>query len=286
MYAFYRTCYFIAMMFPLRFSYGFARVVAGLCYLACARDRNAVIENIRTITGGRETEKRLRGMAKEMYRNFAKYLVDFFRFSKIDKEYVDRFVKIEGIQYLDEALKNGKGAIALSAHIGNWELGGAVLAAIGYPVSAVALTHRDKRIDDFFTRQRLAGRFKPIQMGASLKECYRVLKSNQILGLLGDRDFTKSGLTADFFGKPTLFPRGPSVFAYRLGAPLVPTLVIRQPDDTYRLIFEPPMYADRGKSEEEAVSELTGKCAGMIESYVKKYPTQWYIFRDMWKKDE
>ncbi len=286
MYALYRTGYFIAMTFPLPISYGLARIVAGLCYYACAKDRRAIIENIRTITGGRETPKRLRGMAKEVYRNFAGYLVDFFRFSKIDKKYVERFVKFEGIQYLDEALKHGKGVIALSAHIGNWELGGAVLGAIGYPVSAVALTHSDKRIDDFFTRQRLAGKMRPIQIGPSLKECYRVLKSNQVLGLLGDRDFTNNGLTADFFGKPTLFPRGPSVFAYRLGAPLVPTLVTRQPDNTFRMSFEPPIYADQGKPEEEAVGELARKCAGIIESYVKKYPTQWYIFRDMWKKDE
>lgn len=286
MYALYRIGYFIAMTCPLPISYGLARIVAGLCYYACAKDRKAIIENIRIITGGHETEKRLREMAKDVYRNFAKYLVDFFRFSKIDKDYVEKFVKFDGIQYLDEALRHGKGAIALSAHIGNWELGGAVLAAIGYPVSAVALTHRDKRIDDFFTRQRLAGKMKPIQIGAALKECYRVLKSNQILGLLGDRDFTKNGLAADFFGKSTLFPQGPSVFAYRLGAPLVPTLITRQPDDTFRMAFEPPIYADQGKSEECAVGELTIKCAGVIESYVKKYPTQWYIFRNMWKKDE
>lgn len=286
MYALYRAGHFIVMTFPRRFSYGLARAVAGLCYRICVNDRRNVIENIRNITGGHEDERQLHVMAKEMYRNFAKYLVDFFGFSKLDKNYVDKFIRFDGIRYLDEALAHGKGAIALSAHIGNWELGGAALAAIGYPVSAVALSHSDKKTDDFFTRQRLAGKFNPIQIGASLKSCYHVLKSNQVLGLLGDRDFTKNGIMADFFGKPAMFPRGPAVFAYRLGAGLVPTFVIRQPDDTFRMVFEKPIYADHSKPEEEAIAELTGKIAAVIGSYVKKYPTQWYIFKNMWKKDE
>ena len=107
-----------------------------------------------------------------------------------------------------------------------------------------------------------------------------------MLGLLGDRDFTKKGLMLDFFGKKTLFPKGPAAFSYRLGSAVVPTLIVRQPDDTFRMVFEEPIYADRSKPEDEAVLEIANKCASIIEGYVKKYPTQWYIFKDMWSKDE
>ena len=286
LYILYRVGYFLVISLPLRFSYGLATYAADICYIAHPKDRKAIIKNLETILGGKNDRRALKRMTRELYRNFAKYLVDFFRSSKIDEEYVKKFVKIEGAHNIDKAMSKGKGVIAMSAHIGNWELGGSVIAMIGYPISAVVLPHRNKKIGDFFKNQRLIGKLIPIEIGAAVKECYRVLKSNKILGLLGDRDFTKNGLMLDFFGKKTLFPKGPATFSYRLGSPIVPTLIVRQPDDTFSMIFEEPISADMNKAEDEAVLELASRCASIIEGYVKRYPTQWYIFKDMWSKDE
>ena len=278
--------YFLVMSLPLKFSYGLACFFADVCYATYRKDREAIIKNLETIAGPKNDRRTYKSMARELYRNFAKYLVDFFRFSKIDEEYVKKFVKVEGTHNIDSAMARGKGVVAMSAHIGNWELGGSVIALIGYPMSAVVLPHRNKKIDDFFRKQRLIGKFIPIEIGAAIKECYRVLRSNNILGLLGDRDFTKNGLVLDFFGRKTLFPKGPAAFAYRLGSAIVPTLIVRQPDDTFLMVFEEPIYADMNKTEDDAVLELAKSCASIIERYVKRYPTQWYIFKDMWSKDE
>lgn len=286
LYALYRIGYFLVNLLPLKFSYALGSSIADIFYLIRRKDRRAIIKNLKTITGSRDTARTYETMARELYRNFAKYLVDFFRFSRIDEEYVRKFVKIEGLHNVDAAMARGKGVIVMSAHIGNWELGGSVIALSGYPISAVVLPHRNKKIDDFFKRQRLFGRLTPIEIGISIKECYKLLKANKVLGLLGDRDFTRNGLLLDFFGKKTLFPKGPSAFGYRLGSAIVPTLIVREPDDTFRMIFEEPIYADTSKPEDEAVPALAKRCAVIIESYVKRYPTQWYIFKDMWSKDE
>ncbi|MDD5428583.1 MAG: lysophospholipid acyltransferase family protein [Candidatus Omnitrophica bacterium] len=286
LYILYRIGYFLVNLLPLKFSYRLACAAADICCLFCAKDRRNVIDNLKTISGPGTPPGDLRRMARELYRNFAKYLVDFFRSEKVDEEYVKRFVKVEGARHLDSVLAEGKGAILLSAHIGNWELGGSVVSLIGYPASAVVLSHKNKKIKEFFNKRRLTGKLMPIEMGTSLKACYKLLASNRVLALLGDRDFTKNGLRFDFFGRKTLFPKGPAVFSYRLGAPIIPTLIVRQPDDTFLMTFEEPIRADSAKKEDEAVPELGRKCASIIESYVKKYPTQWYVFKDMWSKDE
>ena len=286
LYILYRIGYFLVNSRPLNFSYGLASFLSGTCYLACRRDRESVIKNLETIRGGRTDRRLLEKMAREVYKNFAKYLVDFFRFSRIDNEYLKKFIKVKGVHNIDAALAKGKGVILLSAHIGNWELGGSVVSMTGYPLSAVVLPHSNKKIDAFFRNQRLIGKFNPIEIGAAVKECYRVLRANKLLALLGDRDFTKNGLMIDFFGKKTLFPKGPAAFAYRLGSAIVPTLIVREPGDTFRMTFEEPILADLQKTEDEAVLELTKRCASIIESYVGRYPTQWYVFKDMWSKDE
>jgi KDO2-lipid IV(A) lauroyltransferase len=285
LYLLYRIGIFLALAVPLKVSYAMACVFADVFCLCSARDRKAVVHNIRFIAGGPADDKAVEAMARDVFRNFAKYLVDFFRFQKIDGEYMKKFVRVEGRDNIDAALARGRGVIMLSAHIGNWEMGGVAVCSMGYPLSAVVLTHQNKRINDFFTRQRMRGRMMPIEIGASLRACYRTLKNNNLLAVLGDRDFTRNGIMTEFFGKRALIPKGAAVFSYRVGSAIVPSFMIRQPDDTFTLFIEKPILPDTGLEETAAIEDLTGKCAAVIESYVRKYPTQWYIFKDLWDTD-
>jgi KDO2-lipid IV(A) lauroyltransferase len=285
LYVLYRIGVFLALALPLKITYRVASAIADMYCRISAKDRDAVAGNLRVVLGDTVDGKKLEDMSREVFKNFAKYLVDFFRFTEIDEKYIKRLVKIEGVEHIKSALAKGKGVIMLSAHIGNWELGGAALSLSGYPINAVVLTHQNKKINDFFTRQRLKGKMRPIEMGASLKDCYRVLKGNGLLALMGDRDFTKNGLAIKFFGKTTLLPKGPAVFGYREGAAIVPTFMVRQPDDSFRLFMEPPIFADRGEDESRAVTELANRYVRVMEAYIRQYPTQWYVFRELWECD-
>jgi len=282
LYILYRIGYFIANAIPVKVSYGLGCLVANAHYYFSAKDRSAVLNNLRVIDNGRHDEKELRPMAREVFGNFAKYLVDFFRFHKIDQEYINKFIKIDGLENLDKGLSGGKGVIVLSAHMGNWELGGFIMSLLRNPLSAVVLTHKNKRINDFFRRQRTISKLKPVEIGMSLRSCYNVLKTNGLLALLGDRDFSNRGLYINFFGKKTLIPKGPAAFSCRMGSCIVPTFMIREKDDTFRLIMEPPIYPDTRQEEKESIKVLVDKYSGVIESYVRKYPTQWYMFREVW----
>lgn len=243
------------------------------------------MSNLGIITENKADDKELRIMARDVFRNFAKYLVDFFRFSRINDEYIKQKVKISGLEYVDQGLSSGKGAIALSAHIGNWELGAQVLSTIRPPMKAVVLTHRNKLVNDFFTKQRTVGKLKPVEIGITLRNCYKILKSNGLLALLGDRDFSKNGLFLNFFGRRTLIPKGPAVFCHRLGSCIVPTFIVREKDDSYSFMFEPPIYPDKDLDEEACVRNLAEKYTSIIERYVRKYPTQWFMFREAWNGD-
>jgi len=271
------------MSLSVKSAYGVACAIADIWCLVSTADRRAVRCNLERITGLKD-QGELKRMTRQVFRNFAKYLVDFFRSSKIDDEYIKRFVKVEGLDNLDEALSKGKGVILLSAHIGNWELGALVLSRLRQPVMAVALTHGDKRINDFFTRQRVAGKVKPVKIGISLRSCYEELKNNGLVALLGDRDFSKNGIYMDFFGRPSLIPKGPAVLSERLQAEIVPTFMVREKDDTFRFIFEPSLKRPSGIGEDDRLKEIMKGYVSVIERYVKMYPTQWYMFKREWSE--
>lgn len=280
----YRIGRFMSLRSPIKLSYRVAVILADLHYMFYGKERRAVMENLRIIFNRPpdSTDKDLEMAARDVFRNFARYLVDFLRFSKIDLDYIKKFVVLKGLDNLEGALNRGKGVILLSAHLGNWELGGYVLGKLGYPMNAVVLSHKNEKVNQFFIDQRGMGNFKSIEIGASLRGCYKTLKGNELLALLGDRNFSSTGIMMDFFNKPALMPKGPPALSIRTGAAIVPTYVIREKDDSFTMIFEKPICPAAGTDEDTAERDLMKQYLASIENMIRQYPGQWYVFREFW----
>jgi len=272
---------FIALHVPLRIAYKIAIFISDLRYIFAREDRQATKENLKAIFP-QKTDKEIRRMRIRMFRNFAKYLVDFFRLSKLNTECVKRNIKVENIHYIDEALAKGKGVIALTAHIGNWELGGAIISLLGYPLWIIALPHRHKKEDIFFNSQRESKGVKIIPLGRAVRACLNLLKENKVIALAGDRDFNELGAVVDFFGKPTYLPQGPAALALKTGAAIVPGFTFRNKDNSYTLQFEKPVEFTSTGDKNEDLKMLINRCKNIIEGYIQKYPDQWFMFRRFW----
>lgn len=52
----------------------------------------------------------------------------------LTKKFINEHIEMRGIEYLDNAIKEDKGVIVLTGHVGNWEWMGAALASYGYPL--------------------------------------------------------------------------------------------------------------------------------------------------------
>jgi KDO2-lipid IV(A) lauroyltransferase len=192
-------------------------------------------------------------------------------------------VRLVNTQYFDEALKNKKGAVILTAHIGNWELGGAAIAANGYPLLAIALPHAESKVNDFFNRQREERGVKIVPIRKAAFECLHALKNNTLVAILGDRDFTSAGIIVDFFGKPTLLPKGPAMLALKIGCPIIPGFSVMRDGYNLDVIFEKPLEFIKTGDIEEDIKEITKKFALRIEEYIRTYPEQWFMFRKFWQ---
>ena len=280
-YILYRIGQFIVLHLPLNLGYKIAIFISDLHYIFADKDRLNVKENLKVIFP-EKSDREIRRIRIRVFRNFAKYLVDFFRFSKIDLEYIKRNIKIENIHYFDEALSKRKGVIALSAHLGNWELGGVVIALLGYPLWAVALVHKHKAVNNFFNSQRESKGMKVIPLGKAVRQCLNLLKENKIVALAGDRDFTAKGCVLDFFGKPTFLPEGPAAFSLQTQAMIVPVFMLRNPDDSFTLKIEKPLSGNNNESR----AELINRYKVILQEYICKYPDQWYMFRRFWISED
>lgn len=277
----------VSRLFPRRMSYGLARRLGDLYFFFDNRGRESVISNLKQIqasSGVALTARALHSLARENFLNFAKYLVDFFRFLRLDLKRMDRIVHFSNVPAaLDDLLKHGKGIIVVSAHLGNWELGAAALAALGYKVNAVALWVPDKKLNDLYQHYRTSRKINPIPFGRAARECIVKLRRNEIIAVVGDRDFTTSVQTVEFFGRPARLPVGPAKLALATGAPLLPIFMIRLPDDTFAYILDEPIWADRKRHD---VDDVMRQIAMALERVIRQHSEQWFLFHDLWDIEE
>ncbi len=282
----YKLGLFLTNLLSWPFSYRCATFISDCHYVLSFRDRWAVKNNLKVIFPDADPQDISR-LTREVFRNFGRYLNEFFRMAKhINKEYVQKHIKVEHLKHILKALERGKGGIILTAHLGNWELGGVVLGILGYPVTAIALSHKERPVNELFNKQRAVQGFNVVPMNFAIRKCTELLKKNQLVAIAADRDFTQSGEEIDFLGRKTLIPKGAAMFSLRTGAAIIPTFFLRDKEEgQFVLSIEepilPPLEVPR-EEEREEVLKLMKRYSKIIEDKIRTYPAQWLMFRPFW----
>lgn len=278
---------FLAERLPLRISYALASAVSFCLYLCVGSDRKSITSNIATITG--RSPKEIKPQVRAVFCNFAKYLIDLSRMAKLyDKAWIERNVSIQGLHYLDEASSKGRGALILTAHFGHWELGGAVIARLGYPVQAIALPHPQKHVTDWFIKQRTACGIQTISVQNAIRGSISALRKNKLLAIVADRDFSKTGIRRTFLKRECLIPKGAALFALKTGAAALPSFFYCNDDGkTWTLEVGKPVYPKHvvsGDIHDEDLNEFIDQYIGEFEKMIKQHPGQWLMFREYGKE--
>ncbi len=279
-YLLYKLGIFLANILPVDICSYIATRAADIYSFFSREDFYNVKENLKVILG--VSEKNLDLYAKGVFRNFALYLVEFFRLKKFNKKLIKEKIEITGIENFANELKKGFGLIGLTGHIGNWELLGAVMSEIGFKVNAVALEHKNTLINKIFVSQREAMGLKVLKLG-DVRGCIEALKKNEVLALVGDRDFSNNPITIKFFGRDMQFPKGPATLSLRANANILPGFLIRE-KNRFKVLLYGPINIKRSGIMEEDVVRLTQGYAAILEELVRKYPDQWLVFRKFYKE--
>ena len=278
-YVLYGVARIFVFLVPVALAYLVGRWGGALFFWLAVDTRRIALANFSQVLGKSKNDPEVRRTARRCLEQFGMYLVDFLRMGRLGEEEVRRFVDVRGREHMDRAVARGKGVVALTAHLGNWELGGVTLALMGYPVHAIALAHQDPRVDRIFVKRRAERGIKVIPVGVAIKRSFGAIRKGHLLALLGDRDLRAQGVHATFFGRETTVPRGPAVLALRTGAAVVPGFAIRDKTGRYQLYLEEPIIP---RVDEESIEEFTDRMLRVLESYIRRYPDQWFMFHRMW----
>ncbi len=278
-------CSLIIKVMPAGFLYGFAKGIAHLGYQFARKQRRIALETLEIAFGQEKTDAEKEKIIRECFTYLAKGALELL-FLMDRPQLLKKRVQLMGKENVDASLAKGKGVILVSAHFGNFPLLMAYLALSGYKTAGVMRPMRDSRVERIFLEKRNRLRIKTVYSQprkACVDESIRVLRDNGILFIPIDQNFGTGGIFVKFFGKQAATATGPVVLARRTGASLIPCFIVRQPDDTQKIIFEPSLNLETGSNDVETATINIQKLTEIIESYIRRFPAEWGWIHRRWK---
>lgn len=276
----YHAIFLSVRYLPIRLCHWLGKVVALLVYVFSQRDRNGLAFNLSLALKRPIDDPVIKKIVRQIFVNYGQYMVDFFLMPQLPPHKVKRFFAgFMGEEILQDALDKGQGAILLSAHVGNWELGGTMMRLANYPLTMVAMAHNAPATNALVNRLRKGKDIRVIEVDQSPFsgiEILHHLRENGIVAMNGDRDFFDRGQPVSFFGSEVGFPVGPVVLAMKSGAALIPAFVLRQSDGRYFGVLEKSIPLLLEGNRDDAIRKNLGKIAQIFEKYIRRYPDQWY----------
>lgn len=264
----------------------FAMFWGVLFYLLTPKQRLGMRSNLRVVTGRQQVE----WLLISSYYKYARNWCDVMLMIQL---HGDRLQALIGHRSsgkpLEEALAKGCGAILISPHFGNWELGGLGLADLGYKLNVMTFPEPDEKVNQQREQVRTERGIGVIYVDRhdtsplAVIEAVNALRRNEIICLIGDRDGSSNTLQLDFFGQPTDFPVGAAYLAMATGAPILPVFVPLMPDGRYGTLMEESIFI-QGIHGQHAQAIRVGmeQLAAVFERYIRQYPDQWYNYFDFW----
>jgi KDO2-lipid IV(A) lauroyltransferase len=198
-------------------------------------------------------------------------------------EIVNLFEDVQGWSIVEELVARGKGLIVVTGHLGNWELGGAYLAARGLLVDAVARHMANPLFDRYLTSTRQRIGMSVVHDDEAVRRVPRSLRSGHAVAFLVDQGAVGLASTwVPFFGRYAKTPRGPAVFALRLDAPIVFGAAVRRPSGRYQLSFEAIDVTPTGDREAD-VDRIVAEYTLTLERWIRRTPEQYLWHHRRWK---
>lgn len=275
-YALYRGVERFLSVFPWATVVEVGRALGMLFWLVDARHRRIVRKNFRMIDLGL-SDPEIRRLSWHCFAHYGAVFLTTLRLYAGDPEEGDRWMRVEGLEHYDAAHAKGKGIIGISAHYGNWEAIGWVLARAGRRMSVIARGLANPLLEKALRDSREAHGNTIIPKGGAIRETVKALREGRSVGFLMDQDALTSGVWVKFLGQwASTYPTAGNL-AVRLGVPVLPIFSWPEEDGGIRVRIEPAFeVAQTGDLDKDTwvATQLMTTC---LETQVRKDP-RWYFW--------
>jgi KDO2-lipid IV(A) lauroyltransferase len=261
---------------------GFAFALAGLYTRALDRAiprlRRVAMRNLGMALPDLDDRAR-NAVVNGVFRSIARLLVTFARFPSITAANVKDWIRYEGYEHFEEALRRGRGVLFATAHLGNWELSAFAHAILSHPMYVIVRPLDNRRIDALVMRHRTLSGNAIIDKRESARPILKALGDNQAVGILVDQNASaEQGTFVDFFGVPACAFTGFAKIAAHSGAAVIPGFALwSESEGRYVLHFDAPLEITGDERAD------TARIQSHLEQVIRRHPDQWLWIHRRWR---
>lgn len=245
--------------------------------------RRIAFDNLKQGMGDSLSDDAIEAIVKRVFENIGRTMVEFARLGQVTPETARQFIIGDVTADLDRVIEEGRGAVIVTGHFGNWEMAGAYLSSRGYPVDYLVGTQHNKKVDEMFIGFRKQLNVGIISVKKSIRSIFKALRSNRLVALVSDQHDPGGGVILEFFGRRAATPKGPAAFAVKAGCPILAYMTRRERYDRHVVMACPPIYPPRSDDEEKDMETMTVAYTKFFEDCIRQYPDQWMWTHRRWK---
>ncbi len=282
-YGFVAACLRALAWVPFRAVELFGLGLGVLAPLVARTERRRALEHL-AVAFPESSPRERRRLVRRMFRHLGRAAAEVVHLRRFLEGRRAVALSPEQRALLDAAFAEGKGVVAVTGHVGNWELLAQVVAKAGYPITAIAKPTYDPRLTRLVHEGRTRYGMRVIWRGDSgaSKDMIAVFKGGGMLALLIDQDTKVQGDFVPFFGRPAYTPTAAAALALRFGSPVIVAWHHRRGREHAlhfeRLAFEP------GADREGDTLRLTALMTARLEQAIREAPEQWVWMHRRWRR--
>lgn len=221
--------------------------------------------------------------AVKVFTTFGATIADYVAVGNMEQADAEKWcAESLGSEHLEEARRQGRGAILATGHFGFFEFGALLLGRMGYPVTVVTLSEHTPELTKWRADFRKRWGAETIEVGPDAFSSLRVVQAlgeGRFAAMLADRPFGGPTVPIDLPGGKIAFSASPALLAYLADCPVIPVTIARRADGRYRIVSRPCVWPRRlGDTREACVEAATREIAASLFAEISRHPHQWYQF--------
>jgi len=217
--------------------------------------------------------------------NFFKYffntIFEIIKSTNVSTRFIDKNVRINNPEILDNYLNENKSVILLSGHYNNWEWLGAKISTFYDPQFVAIYKKLNNKIFDIFIinyRKKFGGEI--VNMEDSYRYFIKNKNEQKIIGIIADQNPVINDKTKwiSFFNKKVPVFFGAENLAKKLNCPVL-FCNMQFKNNIYTISFE----VLSENPNENFVGEITTKYFKLLEKQIKLQPERWLWSHRRWR---
>lgn len=275
---------FLIWIVPDKWMIFLMKGLSSLIYKIDKKHRKIAQVNLDLAYGDTLPQEEKEKIIKEAYLNLGLLLVDFIKNQGISREALLKKVSFKNEEILQQALKEKRKIILITAHYGNWELLPLSIAAKFGPLTGVGRKLDSPAMDRILNQNRQQFDIEMLDKKGAMKSMIQVLKNDRMLGLLVDQNTSENeGILVDFFGKPVRHTPSAAILARRFDALIIPAFITTEDHQKYQITFYAPIVTEKTEDKDKDIFASVQKQARITEEVIRKKPDGWFWLHQRWK---